>query len=109
LLAEGLDVGSILGSACGLLNNSSNSLKSLRISIELAPELIDRRKSLLSRTAQPALQVLPDLRVTPYLVDLYDLVDHTVILPPRAPVRQPAFGTVFCLCWLALDWGVHVA
>jgi len=35
------------------LNNSSNSLKSLGMSIELASELIDRRETLLGRTAEP--------------------------------------------------------
>jgi len=45
-----------------LLNKSSNSLKSLRISIILTPEGIDRREAFLRRPAQPILKVLPDLR-----------------------------------------------
>jgi hypothetical protein len=42
-------------------NNSSNSLKSLRISIIFISEGIDRREALLRRPAEPILEVLPDL------------------------------------------------
>jgi hypothetical protein len=59
-------------------------LKSLRISIVLAPELVDLREAFLRRTAQPILQVLPDLRVIVHIVDLYDLANHSCTIAVRS-------------------------
>ncbi len=59
-----------------LLNDSSNSLKSVRISIILASEGIDRRETFLRRAAEPILKVLPDLRRIIQVLFLYRLTNH---------------------------------
>lgn len=61
-----------------LWNNSSISLKSLRISIVLASDSLDRCETLLGRSAQPVLQVLTDFRMVVDTMDLCDSANHNL-------------------------------
>jgi hypothetical protein len=76
-LPRGFEVSGVPGAASLLTSGEflqghdpSNSLKSVRISIPPPPEFIDRHQPLFRCTAQPILQILPNLRVIIHTMNL---------------------------------------
>lgn len=64
------------------IDDSSNSLKSLGISIELASELIDRVETFFGRAGEPIAKVLSHLVVLVHMIQLGNFAIHMPIIPP---------------------------